>query len=107
MKVLNSVEDVDRFIRDNKIAILYFSSKACLVCTELLPKIEEMLKKYTKINSAKVEVDELQSVVGEFSIFTLPCILLFIEGKETIREARFISVIELEKELQRFYNLIY
>lgn len=106
MKVLNSFDGIDRFIKENKVAMLYFSSDNCNVCVGLLPKIEELMKKYRKIVYAKVEIDELQSVVGKYSIFTLPAIILFIDGKEMIREARFISIIELEEKILRFYDLI-
>lgn len=106
MKVLDSGESIESFIKNNKIAMLYFSSEGCSVCGVLLPKIEELLKKYPKIEIVKIEVDELQSAVGKYSVFTLPCILLLIEGKELIREARFISVVDLEEKIKRFYDLI-
>ncbi len=31
---------------------------------------------------------------------------MFIEGKEIIRESRFISIIELQDKIQRFYDFI-
>lgn len=76
------------------------------VCVGLLPKIGELMEKYRKIAYVKVDIDKLQSVVGKYSIFTLPAIILFIDGKEIIREARFISIVELEKKIQRFYDLV-
>ena len=103
---LDSPDSISKFIKENKLSMLYFSSNSCSVCAGLLPKIEELMKKYNKIASAKVEIDKLQLVAGEYSIFTLPAVIIFIEGKEIIREARFISIIELEEKIQRFYDLI-
>jgi thioredoxin-like negative regulator of GroEL len=106
MRILNSAEDINRFIKNNKICLLYFSAENCQVCSDLLPKIELLIKNYSKIKSAEVGIDKLPSLVGKYSIFTFPCILIFIEGREIIREARFVSVIELEKKIERFYDLI-
>ncbi|MDI3477356.1 MAG: hypothetical protein PWQ59_881 [Thermoanaerobacterium sp.] len=36
---------------------------------------------------------------AKFSIFTVPTVLLFAEGKEVIREARFISMDMLEEKI--------
>jgi len=106
MKILDSLESIDKFIKENKVAMLYFSSQNCGVCVALLPKIKELLKQYSNIGYAKVEIDEVQLAVGKYSIFTVPTIIMFIEGKEIIRESRFISIIELQEKIQRFYDLI-
>lgn len=106
MIMLDSSDSVDRFIKENRISMIYFSSNSCSVCAILLPKIEQLMRKYSKIAYAKVDIDKLQIVVGKYSIFTLPAIIIFIDGKEIIREARFISIVELEKKIERFYDLI-
>ncbi|MDF2673684.1 MAG: hypothetical protein K0R09_1949, partial [Clostridiales bacterium] len=31
----------------------------------------------------------------------------FIEGKETVREARYISIIDLNSKISRYYKLFY
>lgn len=106
MRVLDSSKSIDEFIKGNKITMLYFSSNSCGVCTALLPKIEELMVRYSKIDYAKVDIDKLQSVAGKYLIFTLPVIILFIDGKEIIREARFISITVLEEKIGRFYDFI-
>ncbi|MGH4140773.1 thioredoxin family protein [Clostridium sp.] len=104
---LNTLDEIDEFIKNNTIAMLYFSSEACNVCGALLPKIEEMLIKFPEIVVSKISVDEFTEAAGQYSIFTLPGILVYIEGKEIIREARFISVEILEKTIERYYNMLF
>jgi thioredoxin-like negative regulator of GroEL len=106
MITLNSIEEINEFISSNKLAFLYISSNNCDVCTVLFPKIEEVLCKYPKITYKKVDVDKLPEVAGHLSIFTIPVLILYIEEKEAIRKARFISIDELDKEIERYYNLI-
>ncbi|MBZ9686356.1 thioredoxin family protein [Clostridium estertheticum] len=104
---LNTLEEMDEFIKNNTIAMLYFTSEGCNVCGGLLPKIEEMLIKFPKINISKIKVDKFTQAAGQYSIFTLPGILVYIEGKEIIREARFISVEMLEETIERYYNMLF
>ncbi len=106
MKILSSIENINSFIKENRFAMVYFSSNNCDVCIELLPKVEELLKLYPIINFAKVEIDKLTIAVGAFSVFTLPCILAFIDEKETIREARFISINKLKEKIERYYKYV-
>lgn len=106
MEILNSAEHINSFIKENKICMVYFSSNRCSVCIDLLPKIDEILKSYPMIREGKVDIDKVQEAIGGFSVHTLPCILLFIDGKEVIREARFISIIELKEKIKRYYELL-
>ncbi|OFI05555.1 thioredoxin [Clostridium acetireducens DSM 10703] len=104
--MLNSLKSIDNFINKNKFALIFFSSNNCSVCTVLLPKIEEMMKKYPEIKIKKVLIDEIKEASGKYSIFTVPTILFFIDGKEIIRNGRFISVLELEKKIKKYYKII-
>lgn len=107
MKELNTLDEMDEFIKNNTIAMIYFASEACSVCGVLLPKIEEMIIKFPKVKISKVQIDNFTEAAGQYSIFTLPAILVYIEGKEIIREARFISVGMLEESIERYYELLF
>jgi len=104
---LNTLDEMDGFIKNNTMAMIYFSSEGCNVCGGLLPKIKEMLIKFPEIKISKVRVDKFTQAAGQYSIFTLPGILVYIEGKEIIREARFISVEMLENSIERYYNMLF
>ncbi|WP_106064155.1 thioredoxin family protein [Clostridium liquoris] len=106
MEILNSIESINNFIKENRISMVYFSSNSCNVCINLLPKIQELLKSYPLIRYGKVEIDKVPEAAGTFSVFTLPCILAYIDGKEIIREARFISIMELKGKIERYYEFL-
>ena len=107
LDTLSSIEEINSFISDSKLAFLYISSDDCSVCNVLFPKIEKVLCKYPKIACKNINIEKLPEVAGHLSIFTMPALILYIEGKEAIRKARFISLDELDREIERYYNLIY
>ncbi len=107
MNNISSNEGLKKVINENKIVLVYFGNETCGVCVDMKPKIQNILSKYPEIKSAYVDVGRLVKVASQNNIFTIPGILVFIEGKETIREARHISVPEIDRKLNRYYELLF
>lgn len=107
MKLLEAKEDLEDFIEKDTMALIYFGSKGCGVCTALKPKMEEMLESFPKIAKAQVDVEKSLELSAAYNIFTIPAILMYVEGKEVLREARYISVREIKDKLERYYNILF
>lgn len=107
MYSINTSEELKELIKENEILLVYFGNETCGVCVDMKPKVELVLNKYPKIKSAYVEVEKLFKVASEYTMFTIPGIVVFIEGKETIREVRHISIRELDIKLNRYYDLLF
>jgi thiol-disulfide isomerase/thioredoxin len=106
MNSLNSIDDIKDFIKDNKFVMLYFSSEGCNVCDDVLPMIEELIKKHPKVVSGHIQVQNLPSVASVFGIFAIPAIVLFLEEKEILRQARYINFLELKENIERFSEFV-
>lgn len=107
MENLSSKESIEEAISSNDMVLLYFGKEACWVSRDLKPKVIGLIKKYPKIKSYYIDLNKSDKLVAEYNMFTTPGILLYIHGKETIREARHISIGELENKIDRYYNLLY
>ena len=107
MNMVYSNEVLEKLIEDNEMVLVYFGSENCGVCRAMKPKVEEILKNYPQIKSIQVDIEKSLQVSVKYNIFTIPGILLFVEGKETIREARNISVIDLNIKISRYYKLFF
>jgi thiol-disulfide isomerase/thioredoxin len=77
------------------------------VCHALLPQVEEVLKEFPKIKSGVVNAGDITEVAGYLSIFTVPALLLFVDGKETLREARFIHIEPFREKLKKIYSGVF
>lgn len=107
MNLINTNESINKIINENEIVLIYFGSESCNVCKALKPKAEEILKGYPRIKSIEVDVEKSLSAASAYNVFTIPAILVFIDGKETIREARYISIQEIDNKISRYYNLLF
>lgn len=106
MRRSKNVNEVKAIIANNTIALLYVSSEKCGVCNVIFPRLTHMLKSYPAVMAVQINIDEAPLITGEYNIFTIPCVLVFIEGKEVIREARYINIKEIEEKIARYYSMI-
>ncbi|WAA10491.1 thioredoxin family protein [Fervidibacillus albus] len=107
MIAIEKIDEIDSFIKENELAFFYVSQPNCSVCQALLPKVKDLLKHYPNIQSAYVNTNDIPEVAEKFSVFTIPVLLLYVEGKEVLRKARFVSMDELEYEISKLYHLFY
>jgi thiol-disulfide isomerase/thioredoxin len=101
---LETLQAIEKFIVDNTLAFLYISRPDCSVCHGLLPQVKELMVKYPKINLGHIDASVVEAVAGRFSIFTVPVLLLFVEGKEYIREARIVHMDLLDDKINKLYK---
>lgn len=107
VKDILNFDDFEEEVKSDGFHLFYLSRPTCGVCKALLPKVEEMATHFPKIDLAYVNLDKVPQAAGQYSIFTIPGILLFVDGREMIREARHISLDGLEVKIDRLYNLAY
>jgi thioredoxin-like negative regulator of GroEL len=101
---LTSLESVIQFIEQHRLAFLYFSSPNCSVCHSLKPQIQTLMVHYPEIQLGSADVSEVTEIAGTFSVFTVPVLLLFVEGKEYIREARIIHTDQFNEKINKIYQ---
>ena len=46
-------------------------------------------------------------LAAKYGVFSLPIFLLYIEGKETLRIGRNVDLLELERNIKRYYEMIF
>ncbi|MBS4207273.1 thioredoxin family protein [Bacillus sp. FJAT-50079] len=103
---LTSLTSVERFIEEHQFSFLYVSRPNCGVCHALLPQVKDMLKEFPRIELGHINADDIEEIAGRFSIFTVPALLLFVDGKEMIREAHFVHMQSLQDRISKIYNMV-
>ena len=105
---ITSLEEFNGVIKTNKGVLFYFSHEECNVCKVLKPKIYNLLlNKFPRIKMYYSNTFFYPEIAAQNSIFTVPAILIFFDGKEFIRKSRNIGTEELRKEIERPYGLIF
>ncbi|XP_051115561.1 thioredoxin H2 [Andrographis paniculata] len=82
----------------NKLVVVDFSASWCGPCKFIFPAVEAMSSKYTDVEFAKLDVDEVPDVAREFEVQGMPTFVLLKQGKEVDRVVG-ANKDELEKKI--------
>ncbi|MBW6535244.1 MAG: thioredoxin family protein [Mariniphaga sp.] len=105
---IQSLNEFNRLKQEEPALLGYFSTEACNVCKVLKPKVAELIQKeFPKVKLAYIKSDVLPEVAGQHQVFAAPTILVFFDGRETIRKSRNIGIDELSREIRRPYSMIF
>jgi thioredoxin 1 len=108
MEPINSIQEFTNVLAENEAVLAYFSTESCSVCKVLKPKVSEMIaRSFPKMKAVFVESDQLPELAAQHRVFTAPTVVVFFEGRETIRKSRAFGVDELKSEIQRPYSLLF
>ena len=108
MEEIQDKIEFEHIITSTPMVITYFSHDTCNVCKVLKPKVEELIKeKFPKIKQLYSNVQNSPEIAASHTVFAVPTLLVWIEGKESYRFSRNIGILELEKTLDRPYNLLF
>ena len=74
-------------------------SRDCGVCHAVEPKLEAVLADWPQIAAVRADVAELPALAGSFHALAAPVVILFVQGREVWRVAKFIYMDELAQNL--------
>ncbi len=107
MKEVDSLEAIQEAVSTQLGLLLYFSTPSCNVCKALKPKISDAFKsRYPKIEQYSVDAAASPEIAAHFQVFSVPTILVFLEGKEFARASRNLSVSRFVEQIARPYRIL-
>jgi len=102
-----TLDDIQGIIASKPGVLLYFSGEQCSVCHSLRPKFKSMFSQnFPLIEQIYLDAKSNQEISLHYNIFSVPTILVFLDGKEFAREDRTVSLEMLEQKLSRPYNIM-
>ena len=108
MLTVNSLDHYRELVANSPAVLSYFSTPACRVCTVLKPKVIDLVaQKFPEMKVLWIDIERSPVIAGQNSIFSAPTLLVYFDGKETLRKSRNISISELEDEIGRIYELLF
>jgi thioredoxin 1 len=102
------ISEIQSLISDKTIVLLYLYNDNCAPCKVLRPKVQEMITEdFPNIEFRLINAEQYATTLAEYGVFASPTLLVFIEGKEYIRESKNISNSELHDKIERYYNMVF
>ena len=102
-----TLEQVQQTIQEEVGVLLYFSGEHCSVCHALRPKFRELFDaEFPKLKQIYLDAQEYAEVSSYYNVLSLPTILVFLDGREFVREGRTVSLHKLREQLKRPYGMM-
>ncbi len=101
MLEIKDIEKVNEVIQED-LVVLITKTRNCSVCTPISQRLELLMKDYPAIPCYSIYTDELEVFSGQFLVFTVPTIFIFSQGKELLRESRFVEFNNIKRLLMLF-----
>ena len=104
---MQTIENINKTIKENLAVMLYFSAPTCNVCHALKPKLLEAIdENFKEFEIVSIDTSIEQEIAAHFSVFSIPTVLVFLDSKEFLRKSRHMSVSEVIDEIKRPYEIM-
>jgi len=102
-----TLEQLQTTIREEVGVLLYFSGEHCNVCHALRPKFKETFnKEFSQLKQIYLDAQEYVDISSHYNVLSLPTMLVFLDGREFVREGRNVSLHKLTEQLKRPYGMM-
>lgn len=108
MQAIESLKQLEELTAAHPITALYFSAQSCGVCHALRPKIERLFgEAFPHVPLVEIATEQQPEIAAQYGVFTLPVLIVYIDGHEGPRFARSFSLGEVRDALVRPYHIIF
>lgn len=99
---ITTMEQLNK-VQTTEFSVILAKSHGCGVCEITKVQLDSLLPKYN-LKIHEVYIDDLPEFRGEHLVFTVPTVLIFSNGKEMLRESRFIDLNKIERIIKLNQN---
>ena len=101
------LEELQTTIKTEVGVLLYFSGENCNVCHALRPKFKELFDaEFPELKQIYLDAEEDAEIAAQYQVLSVPTMLVFLDGREFVREGRTVSMYKLQAQLTRPYEMM-
>lgn len=100
-ELISKYSEVENIL-NKKLVIIVAKTHTCSACSVMNIMLERNVLGLEKIERYNIFVDDIEQFKGEHLIFSAPTVLVFSEGKELLRESRYINYDKISRLIEVF-----
>jgi thioredoxin-like negative regulator of GroEL len=97
--ILQDISTLDEALL-KPMTLVVTKTHTCSVCQNIVPYIKERVPAFDQLNLIEIYMDDFDELKGKFMVFTVPTVMLYHEGKEILRESRFINTDKINRLIE-------
>ena len=87
MKIIEGTKEnfAEKVLKNKKQVLVDFSAEWCPPCQALHPVLEELAEERDDFLIVAVDIDENPDLADQYEVSSIPCVMVFKDGKEVDR----------------------
>lgn len=106
MLFLNTLTDYHEIesVLNKDIVMIVAKTHACSTCAMINEHLRHTVHRLDEIEHYQVFIDDMDAFRGKHVIFSVPTVLVFSQGKELLRESRFIDTHKVNRLIDAYLS---
>ena len=105
MQHITDIEQLNSLKSQGALFIL-FGGEHCSVCQSLRPQLASIIEQqFTDMQAVYVDCEKSLEICAQHSVFSLPVVMVYIDGMKVVEMARVFSIGQLIESIERPYEL--
>ena len=106
MIYLKNTDELDLILEKNDMVLIEVGSESCNPCKALKSKISAWSEEHNDMCTIYISIEEHPEIAGKLQVLSAPTLLLYVEGKLTLREGGYFSLEEFLRKTERYEILL-
>ncbi len=103
MKKLETYKEIEQVLNQELVMVIA-KSNTCSACATIDTVLSHNVPNIDKIDIYHVYIDEMDKFRGDHLIFSVPTVLIFSNGKELLRESRYINYHKIQRLIEMYQS---
>ena len=106
MQDLKKAEMLQELLETYPVLLVQFGSESCMPCQGIRNRVEDWQKGHPQVGGVYISIEMFPELAAQEGVFTVPCLSVYVEGKQTLREAGYFSVNQILSGAERYLTLL-
>lgn len=103
MTTLTNYDDI-KTVLNKEFVLVIAKSHTCVACQSIYDVLQQNIPNLHQVDIYNIYIDDMTKFRGDHLIFSVPTVLVFSEGKELLRESRYIDYAKITRLIDMFQN---
>lgn len=91
IKEINKADFENEVLKSDKKVLVDFNAEWCGPCQMLHPVLEELSNENENVKIVSVNIDDEEELAEKYEVISIPCLVVFEDGKEVNRDFGMMS----------------
>ena len=106
MDIIENQQALEAAMKRENLLILQFGAESCAPCSAIKDRIQSWNRLHPMVGFCYLPTEKLPKVCAQMGVFTVPTLLLYVQGKLSIRQSGYFSLDQILQQAEKYEDLL-